>query len=58
MPIKFEDDTPERTKKLAHKFVIKPSKEAIAFCDQWLYRVNVIQKGKLTLSDIDKVLTI
>ena len=58
VPIRFDDDTPERTKNLCQKFVKGISEEAKVFCQQWLYRVNVIQKGKLKINDLEKVMEV
>lgn len=58
VPIKFAEDTPERTKNLCQKFVTMISPQAAEFCQQWLYRVNVIQKGKLKINDLEKVMEI
>ncbi len=58
VPIRFSEDTPERTKNLCQKFVTMISPQAAEFCQQWLYRVNVIQQGKLNVSDLEKVMEI
>ena len=50
-PVLFSDDTPERTKKICEKFTMKPSDEAREFCREWLYRINVVQKGIVKKSD-------
>ena len=57
-PLQFPEGTPERTEKLATKFLRPMSTEAVAFANQWLYRVNVEQKGELTIRDLNDMVEI
>lgn len=50
----FDDATPERTRTLASKFTMKPSKEAESFAKTWLYTVNIIQGGRIKPTDLNR----
>lgn len=54
-PLSFPDDIKPQTKKLAEKYLDKPSKECADFCREWLYKVNASQKGKVSRDDLKLV---
>lgn len=53
-PIRFAEDTPERTKKLVEKFVTKPSDQALEFAHNWMHKVNIVQTGSLKVPDLKR----
>ncbi len=54
--IKFEEDTPERTKNLVNKFLmLKPSDRATDIAKAWLYKVNTMQNRRIKHEDVKVV---
>jgi myosin heavy subunit len=51
--LNFKEDTPQRTKDLAMKFLCSPSEKVKDIAEAWLRKVNIKQNGAVTPADLN-----